>query len=267
MAVQVLQHTHILDLIKQAALLQSLSDENCNNYIGLSAAAYFSFTPSQLLDLLLLKDALENRFVAFTKQAEAVKTKSQLAKLFLPGVISFNVPEGSRNNYDYLVALNADIALNKELARTEMFAEFLAAVSAHECIGFLEASARKYNLPIQIGLKVQHLFRTALKEHNVGQLISLVWSSVKRALAKIQMGNFSRARAAATVIPHFEKLLLRAKDEQWTLTKYHRLFDIPQSRLSRIIFNDMLQISDDGYSFSEVWFRQNFLKTDESVKL
>ena len=267
MAVEVHQHTHILSLIKQAALLQSLSDENCRNYIGLSAAAYFSFTPSQLLDLILLKDALEKRFVVFTKQAEAVKSKSELAKLFLPGVINFNVCEGSRNNYDSLVALKADISLNKELVRTEVFADFLTTVSAHECIGFLEASARKYNLPIPIGLKVQHLFRTALKEHNVGQLISLLWSSVKRALAKIQMGNFSRARAATTVIPHFEKLLLRAKDEQWTLTKYHRLFDIPQSRLSRIIFNDMLQISDDGYSFSEVWFRQNFMIKDESVKI
>ncbi|WP_027670425.1 hypothetical protein [Rheinheimera baltica] len=267
MAVKVLQHTHILNLIKQAALLQSLSDKNCNNYIGLSAAPYYSFTPSQLLDLILLKEALENRFVVFTKQAETIKPKSDLAKLFSPGVINFNVPEGSRNNYDYLVALNAEIARYKGLAGTELFADFLSAVSAHECIGFLEASARKYNLPIQIGLKVQHLFRTALKENNVGQLVSLLWCAVKRALAKIQMGNFSRTRAAATVIPHFETLLIRAKDEQWTITRYHRLSDIPQSRLSRIIFNDILQIIDDGYSFSEVWFRQNFLKKDESVKL
>lgn len=266
-AIQALQAKQLVESIKQAALLQSLSDNDCKLFVGLSSIGHHSLAPSRIMDLELLTEALENGFITLTKPSEKDKNQNALTKLYMPGAASFTTPGSSCSSYDYLVALKMDIFHNKTVIKTELFTDFLLTVSAHECIGFLEASAKKYNFPIQVGLKAQHLFKTSLNEYNVGQLISLLWSSVKRALAMTQTGNFNRARAAGTIIPHFERLLVRAKEEQWSLIQYHRLYDIPQSRLSRIIFNDMLQISDDGYSFSEVWFRQKFLKTDESVNL
>ena len=238
--------------IKTLAILYGLADEDLKYFAGLSLLERHSFTPSRHYDFKILNYGVQEKIILINNKTHG-EGKSIFE--FLQGQQSamFDIPLNFNNLREYMESQIAEIIKHAEHKSHEIFVDFITELSANECIGFLESSQEKYNLHFKIGEKTEIIFKNALKVYSVSEIISLLWSAFKSALAKTQTGNISRSQAALSVIPNFERLLLRASEDKWKITKYSRLNSIPQSILSNIVFNYVLGSYDDGYHFSIPW--------------
>lgn len=175
----------LIDKIKKSAMIMSLTNDKFENLMGCSSTNRHKFTPSLLLDTLIIEECLINGFAKRTNRnlnafKNAINTKE----------LNFDIPKKPIEAYKFITDINKKIS--KLDYHNENFIKFTTQVSAHECIGFLENTSKKYNIPINCGLKTEIIFIQALEVYNVGQLISLLWSAVKIGLAKIEGCSISR---------------------------------------------------------------------------
>lgn len=254
-----LQADRLISSVIMSAVIHSLTDESFKNFLGLANIPKYRFTPSSSLDEELLSAALRlnSRKVSEELIDIACRDRSGLFHFF--GVIETLLPSDMSTAADYADHLNKEIAELRFFGANDRFVDFVTTISAHECLGFLESTYKMHHLPFDLDDRAEDVLKRALAHNNVAEVIGLLWSSVKSCLAKLRSGRMSEFCAAEAVLPNFERLLIRARKESWLLTPYRRSVYIPQSRLSRIVFGDVIQISDDGYSFSVDWFKQQFL--------
>ncbi len=247
----------IISIIKLAAI-EALTDENYNYFNGLADIGPYRFSPSTNLDqhflwVLLAPSAelSESEWLSICNLRGAQHIFSWLFEVILP--------DGITSYFEYAQMLKATLADQRSPCPDEALAEFMLKVSAHECLGFLQYQFKRHRLPFKFGDKTEILLMTALHSYDVSQIISLLWSALKSQLAKLHAGKISEEQAAESVIPNLERLLTRAKAENWQLTQFNRPDYLPQSRLSRIIFELVLLKPSDGYCFSGNWLSKNSL--------
>uniref|UniRef100_A0A486XH94 Uncharacterized protein n=1 Tax=Rheinheimera sp. BAL341 TaxID=1708203 RepID=A0A486XH94_9GAMM len=242
----------LLSYIKKLALLHTLTDEDLKYYQGFQHLTPFTLSPSHKYDKEIVIEAYQEKFLVINAKIYA---SDELGLSFLNKKrgAEFQLPAEFKNIEAYIAHLSDNLHILKKHITKREFSVFANELSVNECIGFLEASQKKYNLYFDIGNKSALLFKLALQDYSVAEVISLLWSAFKTALAKIQGRQLTRENAALSVIPNFERLLLTAKEEGWKLTHYWRLKSIPQSKLSKIVFQDVLGLKSDGYNFSNSW--------------
>ncbi len=245
------KETLVISIIKLAAI-EALTDENYKNFNGLADIGTYRFSPSTNLDQYLLwvllapsAELSESEWLSICNLRGAQHIFSWLFEVILP--------EGITSYFEYAEMLKEALVEQQSQHPDEALAEFILKVSAHECLGFLQYQFKRHRLPFEFGDKTEILLITALNSYNVSQIIGLLWSALKSQLAKLHAGKISAEQAAESVIPNLERLLTRAKTENWQLTQFNRTGYLPQSRLSRIIFELVLLKPSDGYSCSRSW--------------
>lgn len=243
----------LLSCSKRLALLHTLTDENLKYYLGFQQLNPFSLSPSHKMDKEIVIEAFHERFLVKNSKSFA-RDQPEMSFLNKNRGAKFQLPTDFKNIEAYIAHLSDSLHILKKHITEPEFSVFANELSVNECIGFLEASQKKYNLYFDIGNKSALLFKFALQSYSVAEIISLLWSAFKTALAKIQGRQLTRENAALSVIPNFERLLFLAKEEGWKLTQYWRLKSIPQSKLSKIVFQHILEVNSDGYNFSNNWF-------------
>lgn len=240
------------------SVILSLMNENLKCFLGLMNVPERTLSPTRELD---------NKLLAYLLCQGRIEICSDIfnrichdkPELFLyAGIIDIALPDDAHDITEYVGKIKKELSVCQTDLEYKQIIELLVELSVHECLDFINSSFDKYLTPIILGSRTEIIIKDALVEYNVGQLISLLWSSIKSAIATVQSAKCSRKQAADLVIPRFERLLVRAKSESWALTRYRRLWNLQQSRLSRVLFEDVLKVDDDGYGFSISWYRQNF---------
>lgn len=247
------------------SVIKSLMDENLILFLGLLITPPGMFSPTRLLDKKLLNYLfLENKFSKYEPIYNLVcHSESELFQY--AGSVNISLPDEIESYNDYAILLSHKISLHDIKKSHKSLLELLVDVSVHECLRFLELSSDKYKIDIYTGKKTELLIKDALMYYNTGQVISLLWSSIKIILARVRASNYKRNFCCSAVIENFEHLLCRAKSEGWTVTRYKRPFNIPQCRISRVLFEDVLNVDDDGYGFSLGWYEQQIC--EKSLKV
>jgi tetratricopeptide (TPR) repeat protein len=97
------------------------------------------------------------------------------------------------------------------------------------------------------GEKTNVVFQYLLQHFSTAQIYSIIYSRVNNATRFMQEQKVSKKHAANSVIPNCQKYGERAIAENWTITKYKRPYKLPQSLISEIFFNRVLQISYLGF--------------------
>ncbi|MGY4489858.1 hypothetical protein [Pseudomonas sp. TE3610] len=117
-----------------------------------------------------------------------------------------------------------------------------------ECLAFLETALEEYRLGYRAGVKTCAMITRALQCFTVAQVCNLLHRAARDAAAYYQRGGVSRDHAAKTVVGSFERLMEKALANDWEIAPFKRNFNVPQSALSRLIYNRMLGTDDGGFS-------------------
>lgn len=134
----------------------------------------------------------------------------------------------SNENYDEALALWRKIALA-------------------ECIEYLQYSLNKVGFEFSPGDKTYATFSILLNDFSTSQIYGIIWRAVADASKLYLEKGMSRLHAANTVIGACERYAERAKINNWSLTKYKRIKDLPQSILSLFFFNRVVSIGEEGF--------------------
>ncbi|SEG03103.1 hypothetical protein [Marinobacterium lutimaris] len=247
------------------SVIKSLMDENLILFLGLLITPSGLFSPTRSLDRKLLNYLfLENKIYKYKPIYDLVcNDESEIFQY--AGSVNISLPDEVDSYTEYANFLSHKISSYNFKENSGSLMDLLVDIAVHDCLQFLEFSSDKYKLEIYTGRKTELIIREAFLYYNTGQVISLLWSSIKIILARIRVGDYKRNLSRNAVIEIFEHLLFRAKNEGWTVTRYKRPFNIPQCRISQVLFEDVLNVDDDGYGFSLGWYEQQIC--EKSLKV
>jgi len=120
-------------------------------------------------------------------------------------------------------------------------------IALAECIEYLQYSLKKVGFEFSPGDKTYTTFGILLNDFSTSQIYGIIWKAVADASKLYLEKGMSKQHAANTVIGACERYAERAKINNWELTKYKRVKDLPQSILSLFLFNRVLGIGEKGF--------------------
>lgn len=126
--------------------------------------------------------------------------------------------------------------------------ECCAQLAVQECLAFLEMALEEYRLGYRAGEKTSTMITHALQDFSVAQVCNVLYRAARDAAAFYQRGGVSRDHAAKAVVGSFERLMEKIHADEWVVTPFTRNFNLPQSALSRLIYNRLLGTDDGGFT-------------------
>ncbi|MDE1164011.1 MAG: hypothetical protein PW845_01195 [Pseudomonas sp.] len=127
-------------------------------------------------------------------------------------------------------------------------AECCQELACVECLAFLEAVLGEYAMGYSPGDKTRAVLAKALEHYSVAQVCNFLWRSAKDAAAYQVRSGVSKSHAARTVVGSVERYMEKAQANGWEVARYRRNYRLPQSILSRVIYNGLLATDDGGFS-------------------
>lgn len=120
-------------------------------------------------------------------------------------------------------------------------------IAIEECIAYLKYQLQKVNFEFNPGEKTYKIFEIILEDFSVSQIYGIIWKAVADAARLYLEKGISKKHAANSVIGACERYADRAKLNNWELTHYNRIRDLPESALSAFYFNRVLGIGEMGF--------------------
>lgn len=120
-------------------------------------------------------------------------------------------------------------------------------ISLNESLEYLLYSMNKVGFDFNPGKKTIKLFEHLLGHYSVAQLYSLIYRGVANSTKLYLEKKLPKKHAANTVITYCETQGERALAEGWTVTKYRRNYDLPESIISKVFFTAILKIAHLGF--------------------
>lgn len=122
-------------------------------------------------------------------------------------------------------------------------------IGLYECLEFLYAKLDEYNLPEEhIGEKTISSIEEALNNYSISQLYNFIWRAVKNAAAFRQKNGITPQHAVNSIAGSISRSSEKAHVEKWDVKGYGRDYNYPQTIISEIFFNSVLQVGDKGFT-------------------
>jgi hypothetical protein len=121
-------------------------------------------------------------------------------------------------------------------------------IGLNETLEYLALCLAEHKLPFKAGEKTLTVLNQVLDDYSVAQIHNFIWRAAKDAAAFQARNNSTATHAANTVVGAIQRAAETAKASGWDVKPYRRSFSCPQSMLSQVFFNAVLQIGDDGFS-------------------
>ncbi|WP_419421660.1 hypothetical protein [Moraxella sp. TY6] len=147
----------------------------------------------------------------------------------------------------------------------ENLIEMSLEIALQECISYLEYQVDVYNLHFQVGDKTVRILKDELTRHPVSQVYSFILKAVKNAILYYSKGLVSKKQAANIIPNNIQKAAEDDRANGWH-TRYNRIKDIPQSILSKTLYDSVLQQDDGGFHYTYHECVSNFL-TKSNVEM
>jgi hypothetical protein len=93
------------------------------------------------------------------------------------------------------------------------------------------------------------VFEDGLTTYSAAQLCNGSYRAVKDAAARYMEKSplLSREQAANTVVGRIQNFIEYGRTQQWDVKPFHRNFNCPRSEISRVLFDVVLKIGDEGF--------------------
>ena len=137
--------------------------------------------------------------------------------------------------------LNPTVDLHKNV---EIAYEIWKDIALNECLDYLIYHMDKVGFKFSIGDKTIAVINELLDSFSVSQIFAIIYKAITNATRYYQENGVSRKQAANSVISRCQGFGERALIEGWELTRYNRVKELPQSSLSKVLFNKLYKIGD-----------------------
>ncbi|RZH25205.1 hypothetical protein EXD98_18225 [Acinetobacter pittii] len=126
--------------------------------------------------------------------------------------------------------------------------EFWKKIAFYESMQYLMFKMESVRYDFSPGTKTTTVFQNLVNNFSVGQIYNIIYRAIANSTEQYQSGKITKIHAQNMVISSCEGQGERAIANKWNLTNYSRVKDLPQSQISKIFFDSILQISYLGFS-------------------
>lgn len=121
-------------------------------------------------------------------------------------------------------------------------------IALEECIEYFEYQMKSVRFDFNIGEKTIAIFKDLLENFSVSQIYGIIYKSVANATKYYQESSVSKKQAANSVIGGYQRYAERAMINNWELTKYSRIKELPQSMISEFFFDRVIGVGSLGFN-------------------
>jgi len=241
-----LKNLKITDKVFLMTALIGLSDKGFNCTWSVDCLDNKALTPDAILDEAIIKRLLYLGLLNLpgnlsTLCNELVELDDFLLHLKAEN-LEFSLPPIVLSKF--LKDVDAS-SLKQQIVEDDDFLMLCKDVCLFECISFLLLQLNSHGFHFVPGEKTTIVLLKCLEDYSVGEVYLFIWKSVLNSSSYYLKENISRKHAANAVIGNIERQYERAIANEWEINGFRRNYHLPQSVLSRVIFNQILG-TDDG---------------------
>lgn len=160
------------------------------------------------------------------------------------------------------------ILIDKIKANSEDFFELLEEISVNECLSYMKLNVEKRSLSITLSDRSEILIKKMLIVRPVNVIFGIIYGSITQTSDYILQNNGTfksrnESYIAGVLYNKIENYFERALANNWSLKPYNRDFNLPQSSLSRLLFNTILKTDDGGFSQNIYELYNEFIQSND----
>lgn len=137
---------------------------------------------------------------------------------------------------------------NPESFNVEFCYEKWRQIALNEIEEYLLFEMNKVGYSFNLGKKSYQVFDYLLNHFSTAQIFNIIYRAVANSTRRYQAKEITKIHAQNSVITSCESQGHRAIAENWTLKPYGRNFALPESIISEVLFNSIMQISSLGFT-------------------
>jgi hypothetical protein len=126
----------------------------------------------------------------------------------------------------------------------EQWLDLWKKVALWECLEYLNLVMKEHHFDFTPGEKTMTVLAELLEMYSVGQVWRIIWISTTNAVAYKERSGIPKSQAANSVVGGMQRYGERARSEGWRLDPFKRDRRIPQSMISQVLFNAVLQLGE-----------------------
>ncbi len=149
---------------------------------------------------------------------------------------------------NYSAMIKRLIYPESELFGEEFCYDMWRKIALHESEEYLLYEMRKVGYNFNPGEKTYRVLEFLLDHFSTAQIYNIIYRAVANSTRRYQAREITKIHAQNSVITSIEGQGERAIAERWILKPYGRRSDLPQSIVSEVLFNSIMQISSLGFS-------------------
>lgn len=241
------------DKIYLGALLRTALSEDMEKIIPLNEIE-IDLAPTSKYEYRIIKYLIDKRLIVVNPNSkiEAFVDTNEEEKIKFPYFyyiyeVIYNVNIGSEDNKKFILSSIMNPAELKDSDKEEAL-DIWKEIALQECLQYFKYEMENVRFDFNVGDKTIATFVDLLKSFSVSQIYGIIYKSVANATKYYQESSISRLQAANSVIGGCQRYAERAKLNNWELSRYSRIKDLPQSIISEIFFNRILGIGDLGFN-------------------
>ena len=121
---------------------------------------------------------------------------------------------------------------------------FKKEVLLREALQYFQVAMEEHHFDFTPGEKTFQVLNETLEMFSLGQTFNIIWRAARDAAAYFVREQIPKLQAANSVVGNIQRYAQRAHASKWELVSYRRDRRCPQSMISQVLFNSVLQIGD-----------------------
>lgn len=236
-------------IIYLLSVIQALSNESLSAIDPLNDYPAYTLSPDPVFDRQIIRYLLDKHLLLIS-----LDTSPKAVELHGDGTASINF---MMSTFDFTLSqqqitelihgfLDAEVLQN--ITHSPGFIKLCKEIQLHECLGFLKATLEEHKLSLSPGEKTLQVIRACLKNYSVAQVYNFIWRAARDAAAYYMRSAISKRQAANSVVGNISRSLEQSLANDWEVKPFSRNYNLPQSSLSRMVFNTLLGTDDGGFT-------------------
>lgn len=231
------------------AAIQALGDEHFTIIEPLSNYPSCTLSPDKDYDKKVLQYLLDNNIllISLNTDLEAIELSEDDEVNINLWISKFHLTLDQHQITELTNQFLDDINIHN-IKQTPEFIDLCREIQLNECLGFLKATLRNHQLHLSPGEKTKQVLSQCLKKFSVAQVYSFISCAVRDAAAYYMRSFIYKIKAANTVVGAISRGMEQSLANSSEVRPLNRTHKLPQSSLSRIVFNTVLGTDDGGFT-------------------
>lgn len=137
---------------------------------------------------------------------------------------------------------------SSELFSNEFCYDMWKKISFYESMQYLLYQMNEVGYSFNPGEKTNAVLENLLESFSVAQIYNIIYRAVANSTARYQSGKITKLHAQNSVITSCEIQGEKALAENWNLKGYNRIRELPETLISKVLFNSVMKISALGFN-------------------